>query len=106
MWTEAGERYAAAVEKQKLKAAVVARLYALADGAEPCVNERGNNPSWGICEDIGRALGGFPARVMVENVCYHEFGTPEGEFAFDPTDWSGPRRTLAGLLAAYIETEL
>lgn len=93
-----------------LKSKLVKRLRELADGAEPSAEY--GEVCTGICHEISQSLDGGEynaedhksARHVVD-LAVRDFGIDKFQFAFPCNDWGNDRRTLAGILAAYIETE-
>lgn len=104
------------VLRRRAKSRAIARLRQLANGATPVICKFPNEPwrngeAFGLCADLWHSVGASLRDFLHEEVaewagdCYmHPDET--GGYVFMPGDWGPERRTLAALLAAYIETEL
>lgn len=83
------------------KRAVVRRLWALADGAEPA--RCSGIVAYGLCTDMAWFIPG-PCNANME--AYGIVGDALkdlGLYGFPENDWGNERRTLAGFLACWLE---
>lgn len=91
-------------KQDDVRAAVIARLWELCDGAEPAMWEHPQKCD-GICPDIERTC-----KVDIGDLLGCTVGAlvNDGQFSiyiFPVGDWGNERRTLAGFLAAWLEDE-
>lgn len=86
---------------QGTKSRVINRLFELCDGATPHPSTP-DTQCEGICQDLSMTLD-WLVRMRVQEVIADVFNART--FVFPPCDWGPERRTLAGFLACWIETE-